>query len=127
MNRETTLNIARLAAYLAAQLTQQNGFSATGDFAYWSHGISTGAAKDALALHKLGNKARKLAEENCNGTLPELRYARLDGEILREATTILSPYKGLKASSGGDPRGYVFHIHGLPGNTLGGDEHGYGI
>lgn len=84
------------------------------------------AAVDALKLQRLGRSASTNAVHWCNGTKDQAKCIAANVRYLAQATEILKPY-GLKAKVGGDPRGYCLHILGLPGNTLGGDEEGYGI
>lgn len=83
-------------------------------------------AQDVKALATIGADSDAWGVHLCNGTREQDKYEkRMDG-LKNRATTLLEPY-GLEFTLGGDPRGYTFKIIGLPGNTLGGDEAGFGV
>lgn len=83
------------------------------------------------AVHDLGYagaKAKSLSEQACNGDLDGDEYDHAIEQVRQRAMLLCEPF-GLRASVGGDPRGYAFHLHAdwLPGNTWGGKEQGYGL
>ena len=92
-------------------------------------------ADDIAALGKIGAHAHRHAEKMCSD---ESYYNRMTGEdgdlwiktnFAENVRAILARYPGMRAAFHGDPRGYVLYLHhrAIPGNTWGGDEHGYGI
>lgn len=82
------------------------------------------ATHDAMRLQRLGLRALRRAEKWCN--VPDYEPEPEGERIAKLAAEILAPY-GLTAQVTGDPRGYCLKIMGLPGNTWGGDESGFGI
>ena len=79
---------------------------------------------DAMAFHRLAVGLRSLAVAACNADLTSGQEIRQDG-LHRRAEDLAKSY-GLTVREG-DPRGYVLHLVGLPGNTWGGDESGWGV
>lgn len=84
------------------------------------------AATDAMALQRLGRSAANNATRLCNIPDYQERHDIIAGKLHAQAQAILKPY-GLRCTVGGDPRGFCLFVVGLPGNTLGGDQDGYGI
>lgn len=90
-------------------------------------------ARDVEALGRLG--ARLKAHEERMASYEGYYNSHIDAEgedktgpkIEAKAEAIAKKYGA--TVRGGDPRGYVLHIHkpGLRGNTWGGDESGFGI
>lgn len=89
-----------LSAHLAATFAEQLGACAR---LAKKREIAGGAGIDALA--------RRVA-------------AQWEKWASREACAALN---GLSITIGGDPRGHCLHVVGLPGNSLGGDESGFGL
>jgi hypothetical protein len=103
------------------------------------------AARDALALIRIGKGVARRAFDECNGVLrydeksrsmqrfwteaDGERRERLDGKAKQKAETILARY-GATVKLGGDPRGYVMRLHfrsdNLPGRDVIRDD-GWGV
>ena len=66
------------------------------------------------------NKARDLMQQFAGWNPPAA-----SADFYERART--DCFHGLSLSFGGDPRGYVVHVTGLPGNTWGGSEAGFGL
>jgi hypothetical protein len=142
------------AATLAARLMSESHWNQSNpDFreAYWqrtgerhSHVAPHIAARDALALIRIGKGVARRAVQMCNG-IPrwdaklrmmindyteedETRRERADGKAKAKAETILARY-GASVQLGGDPRGYVMRLHfgsdNLPGRAVPHD--GWGV
>jgi hypothetical protein len=110
MNRSQIENLCQLTAYLAFRAGLRPLPNVT---------------QDASEIHAHARQLHKLAEADCNTGLTKRQQARED-LLQRRTVALLEPY-GLKAKFGGDPRGYVVKILGLPGNTWGGDSEGFGV
>lgn len=94
---------------------------------------------DAMALQRLGRSARNMYARNAAwraSPLPDYhqwgpaKAREQDKRIREQAAVILRPYGltcDLSDGSTATDSGPCLHILGLPGNTLGGDEAGYGI
>ena len=82
-------------------------------------------AADVAALGRIGRRAVSIAVAQCN-YLETDKADRLREPLRRRADAILKSYR-LKPLITEDPRGYCFRVLGLPGNTLGGDEDGFGV
>lgn len=118
MSKQDILNVSTLTAHLMARVEHSS-----------ERFIRTAAsvAQDAMALQKLGRRANKLAERACSdSSYSEEKQAAEEARIASKVDNILRPY-GLTAKISSDPRGYCLKIQGLPGNTWGGDEEGFGI
>lgn len=131
MSKQQIMDVCTLAAHLAQRQPLRVNLGELPATALFDFSGNR-CASDAMRLQKLGRRARNNETKRCN--VPdyyseENHGCKYNGEqarmsaLLRE---ILAPYR-LKGSVGGDPRGYCLHILGLPGNTLGGDEDGFGI
>lgn len=81
----------------------------------------------ARMLRKIGKRAHKLAEIQCNREMTDSE--RAEDEETDETFRALCLSIGCKANLSGDPRGHVAHIVFPDGthNTWGGSEHGYGV
>jgi hypothetical protein len=117
MNKQTHENRMQLAVLLAIQ-TPNVGWSKP--------------ARDADVLGAIGKRCNNLAVALCNGWIEQDVFDRRKEKLQAKANDVLKPYnvqpgKHIFAKAGGDPRGFAFHIHGLPGNTWGGDESGFGV
>lgn len=124
---------------LAAHLAQRQEHIVTGIMEYEDY-IKKPAecAADAMTLQRLGRRARNNEVKRCNvpgyywedaGDSRPSKDCKYQAEFTRIALRVrelLKPY-GLRASLGGDPRGCCLHVLGLPGNTWGGKEEGFGI
>jgi hypothetical protein len=86
-------------------------------------------AEDADTFRLLALRAKRNAESECNGCLPEGAYERRNAAFLKRASGRARAYRGLRVSVGGDPRGCCFYLKHpkLPGNTWGGAESGFGV
>jgi len=89
-------------------------------------------AADVREFSRLAGICRRVAVARCNGTGEARRNKRTLERVcmrLGKAGGLLGSYAPMSAQVEGDPRGYVFHLKHpkLPGNTLGGQERGYGI
>lgn len=110
-------NVTMLAALLAARGIKPLHATA---FSEELHGIAKRLSSLAVADSNYGltqrqeSRVRNLREQ-ASGLVDE--YARWNE----------GKFDGLALSFGGDPRGYVVHVRGLPGNTWGGDESGFGV
>lgn len=91
-------------------------------------------AADAMALQRLGRSAMnaldRLSASEAGRALHAYTQEDLEWAwqiVINKATEILSPYR-LKAECRDEPfKPECLYILGLPGNTLGGEEDGYGI
>lgn len=89
-------------------------------------------ACDARDLIRLGRRAETNATNLCNIPNYQETFDKRKRSIKLKAAVICGHY-GLRAETAGDPRGYclrLFAVEGSPalrGNTMGGDESGYGI
>jgi hypothetical protein len=110
VNREQAENVCELTAHLMTR-----GQDLTPSV----------VARDALQIHKRARTLQRLAEVDCYRELAktEIRIReRNERQIIKWVTSY-----GLTAKFGGDPRGYVVKIQGLPGNTWSGDSEGFGV
>lgn len=90
-------------------------------------------ARDVEALGRLGARLKAHEERKASYESYYNSHIDADGEdktgpkIEAKAAAIAKKYGATVQS--GDPRGYVLHLHkaGLRGNTMGGDESGFGI
>lgn len=83
-------------------------------------------AADVLKFRRMASTAESLAMKQCNSAdWNEADVAKRDR--LRERGNELAKAYGLTVKVGGDPRGFTFKLIGLPGNSWGGDEEGYGL
>ena len=119
MSKQDIETVVQLAAHLS-RITAKQMPELPGSFA------ARAARVAAMQLQKLGRRAHRLAERDCNGTLTEAQHEQELERILSAVAVQLKPY-ALSANITGDPRGYCLKIMGLPGNTWGGDESGFGI
>lgn len=124
MSKADIENVCTLAAHLAAVAINKTPNSPTLQEQTGRFGVNR--ARDAMKLQRLGRRAHRNAERYCSEQGYEDRYEPEKARIERQAAEILAPY-GLTAQVTGDPRGYCLKIMGLPGNTWGGDESGFGI
>lgn len=106
MNVETVETLATLAAHLSASGMRPQL-----------------AARAAVDLHACARRAQALAERDCNtgGEHPR-QWARIESDI---RAAIADAPAGIGFTLGGDPRGYVLKLTGLPSNCFSGE--GFGI
>jgi hypothetical protein len=109
-------NTAELAAHLA-----QIDAESPGKETRAAHLI----ARDAEALASIARTLHRLAEQDCNTGL-NAAQDRMRDRLAKNAAEIAQRY-GLTARTHGDPRGFGLYLRGLPGNTWGGDESGFGV
>lgn len=122
MSKHEIQNVCRLTALLALHDVEP----IPGEVAAQQFNMCGRYAADAMRLQKLGRRALRWAEKQCN--IPDYNPAPEEERIMSQAGDLLNGYApGLQVRLSGDPRGYCLHIIGLPGNTLGGDEDGFGI
>jgi len=86
-------------------------------------------AEDADTFRKLAMRAKRNAENYCNGYVEQVAYDKRVNSIHRAVAGAVEPYADLSATIGGDPRGCCFYLkHSkLPGNTWGGAGSGFGV
>lgn len=120
MSKADIENVTALAAHLSLTWATRHYFQRPKFMS------ASTAAQDAMKLQRLGRRATRNAERYCNITDYEPRYNQECTRILKAAAEILDTYD-LVPKLSGDPRGYCLKIKGLPGNTWGGDEAGFGI
>lgn len=112
--------IAELAALLALRAAKGGACSAS----------RIGA--DALALAQLAASAETNAVRLCNLVDYQEKFDAKKARIEKTANGIVEAY-GLRAHHTGDPRGFCLRLVAAPGaevvrgNSLGGDEEGYGL
>lgn len=116
MSKADIENVTQLAAHLGA-ITARSHFAPQ---------CTRGAAYAAMKLQRLGRRAIRNAERYCTIPNYEPYYNAECARILKAAAEILDKYD-LVPKLSGEPRGYCLKIKGLPGNTWGGDEAGFGI
>jgi hypothetical protein len=137
MNAKTRAT-AELAALLAREIALGHGVPDRTNPAPFM------IADDAITLRRLGLRASRLAVQRCNGVerydatrggrFPdwtdedEARAEQAEKRIKAAADLIAAQYSAT-ASVGGDPRGYVLHLHLKSGtsNSMGGRESGWGV
>lgn len=102
------------------------------------------AARCAEQMERHGEALSHIAVRRCNeGDLPALmrRETTIRGlaaadfaqmqmwthDLMKPRAYTKSGIGKLEIQFGGDPRGHVLRIIGLPGNTWGGDESGFGL
>lgn len=124
MSKQDIINLTSLAAHLSAieMLMTREAPDEYMSRRFPAHHI----AADAMKLQRLGRSASNNATRLCNIPNYQERHDINAGRIHAQATEILKKYD-LKCTVEGDPRGFCLFIQGLPGNTLGGDEAGYGV
>lgn len=62
-------------------------------------------------MHRLENRAHRLAEDYCNGVIEAERYDKKAQQILREVDALLHfKYRDIPVFINGDPRGYALKI-----------------
>ena len=90
-------------------------------------------AKDVEALARIGTRLKNHEERMCSYEGYYSSHIDADGndglsERLEKKAADIAVAYGATVSIG-DPRGYVLHLHHakLRGNTMGGDESGFGI
>ena len=115
MSKADIENVTQLTAHLAMHPHTPGNYPNAGK-----------ASADAMRLQRLGRRANRNAERYCTITDYEPAYNAECARILKAAAEILDKYD-LVPKLSGDPRGYCLKIKGLPGNTWGGDEAGFGI
>lgn len=118
---KSRLQIAELAALLASRKTDLTKEG-------WSQFRT---AQDTLLICRVAASAETIAVQLCNGVISQELFEHKQGKLLAKIKPLQEPYK-VRFEIGGDPRGCVlkmFNAGGAPihGNTLGGDESGYGI
>lgn len=126
MTKRAILDVCTLSAHLATQRALRFTFSPDLESGLTHISSAAECAADAMALQRLGRSATNNATRLCNVPNYQERHDRQAGSIHAKAQAILKPY-GLTCTVGGDPRGYNLFVIGLPGNTLGGDQDGFGI
>jgi len=86
-------------------------------------------ADDADTFRRLALRAKRNAENLCNGYVQQDAYDKRANSIHRAAANAVESYPDLSATIGGDPRGCCFYLKHpkLPGNTWGGVESGFGV
>lgn len=101
------------------------------------HPNATAAARDAMALLRIGSSLHTLAVRECNGEghwenggwhWDDNDTARADRKrtnLAAKARKIADDY-GCKVAVGGDPRGYVLRMH-FPSHIRNGFADGWGI
>jgi len=82
------------------------------------------AALDATQLYKLAKSLAALSVANCNYGLSKRQETR--GENIAKDVEMIASWYGWKATTGGDPRGYVVRLHG-PGIPQNGWGDGFGV
>lgn len=136
MSKRDILTVCMLAAHLAQrQHTVETGIGCFEEYIRQPQQC----AADAMALQRLGRSARNMYARNAAwraSPLPDYhqwgpaKAREQDKRIREQAAVILRPYGltcDLSDGSTATDSGPCLHILGLPGNTLGGDEAGYGI
>jgi len=86
-------------------------------------------ADDAEAFRRLAMRAKRNAENLCNGYVEQEAYDKRVNRIKLAAMEVLCFYDGMTMNVGGDPRGCCFYLKHpkMPGNTWGGAESGFGV
>lgn len=112
---KTRKQIAELAAILATRIHRK------------PHRI----AEDVMLLSRMGAAAETIAVRLCNGDINQDQFEKRKGSIAKRLKEVEETYS-VRFGIGGDPRGYVLKMYSqndkpIFGNTLGGDEEGYGI
>lgn len=116
--KRTQLQISQLAAMLVLRLPRKSANT------HW-------AAVDAGKLTNLAKKADLHATNLSNGYVTQEWYDEAQETIFTKANVLLQRYH-LRAEVGGDPHGYCLKLfatkgESLRGNTMGGDEAGWGV
>jgi hypothetical protein len=111
---KTRKEIAKLAAVLAVRC---------GNLAL--------VADDTMLLARIGAAAETKAEQLCNDEIEQWKFDLAQYRLCVRLKPLVGRY-AVRFEIGGDPRGYVLKMFSndarpIGGNTLGGDEGGYGI
>jgi hypothetical protein len=90
-----------------------------------------GVTEDTMLICRIATSASTIAVALSNGWIEQDQFERKKERLLKRLEQFQEPYK-VRFEIGGDPRGWVLRMFSttaqpIKGNTLGGDEDGYGI
>ena len=125
---KTPSNTTILAAHLAARGALPHHAAAVAE-ALAAIARSAKTAAVAACNHQRGYDAlpSSVARNLKRATALLARYQGISSDGAHMAPETIKAMRGVSVTIGGDPRGYCLRVLGLPGNSMGGDDSGFGL